>query len=315
MILRGRPRVAVWGKLAAATALCSRIAVCVSVGFGLFVLSLPAHAVEQPRAGRLDGRIRFVPYEPGNVVDIWTAPGAVMVIQFSKHETVANVAASDSHTLKAQPSGNFLFLKPMGTLPPQPVVVLTRTESGALRRYDFEFETRKSDLGPGANVDYTVVFTYPHEAYLRRLAAERAERARQERAETAALLRQQTDFAETSDPYDGTRNYRYVARGDRALAPRWVWDNGTSTAFVFPAMQRIPSLYRIDPDGKEATADYSVHGDTVIAPGTAPEWRLRDGRTVLEVYDLAYSPIGLTPGTHTVSPHVQRVLRTSLDAR
>lgn len=114
-----------------------------------------------------------------------------------------------------------------------------------------------------------------------------------------------------ADPYDGTRNYRYVARGDRTLTPHWVWDNGYSTAFVFPGMQRIPSLYRIDPDGKEATADFSVHGDTVIAPGTAPEWRLRDGRTVLEIYDLAYNPIGGTPGTHTVSPYVRRVLRTS----
>lgn len=303
------------GSLSAATAFCPRIALCASVGFGLLALALPAHAVEQPRAGRLDSRIRTVPYEPGNVVDLWTAPGAVMVIQFSAKERVVNVAASDSATLKAQPSGNFLFLKPMGDLKPQPVVVLTQTAGGQLRRYNFEFETRKSDLGPGANVDYTVVFTYPHDAYLRRRAAERAAWERREREAAWDRLHGENTAVQTLSPYDGTRNYRYVARGDRALAPRWVWDNGYSTAFVFPAMQRIPSLYRIDPDGKEATADYSVHGDTVIAPGTAAEWRLRDGRTVLEVYDLAYSPIGLTPGTHTVSPHVQRVLRTSVDAR
>jgi len=67
-------------------------------------------------------------------------------------------------------------------------------------------------------------------------------------------------------------------------------------------MQRMPALFRIDPDGKEATSDYSVHGDTMIAPSTAQLWRLRDGQTVLEVYDLAYNPVGKTPSTGTVSP-------------
>ena len=41
--------------------------------------------------------------------------------------------------------------------------------------------------------------------------------------------------------------------------PRWVWDNGYSTAFVFPGQQRVPSLYYVAPDGKESTATYSVH--------------------------------------------------------
>jgi type IV secretion system protein VirB9 len=42
-----------------------------------------------------------------------------------------------------------------------------------------------------------------------------------------------------------------------------------------------------------------VHGDTIIATGTAREWRLRDGNTVIEVWDLAYNPVGSTPGTGT----------------
>ena len=276
-------------------------------------LGMPALALEYPKAGRLDGRIRYVPYEPGNVVDIWTAPGAVMVVQFSSAERVVNVAASDSAYLKAQPSGNYLFFKPMAVLSPQPIVVLTRTGDGKLRRYDFEVETKASKLGADDDVDYTVVFTYPHEAYLKRLAARRAARARAEKEAAAERLKETT--AEMQNPYDGARNYRYVARGDRALAPAWVWDNGYSTAFTFPQMQRIPALFRINPDGKEATADYSVHGSTVIAPGTAPEWVLRDGQTVLDVYDLAYNPIGATPGTHTISPSVVRTLREGKNDR
>jgi type IV secretion system protein VirB9 len=290
----------------AAALLCAAPTAWLAVG-------APAFALEYPKPGRLDSRIRTVPYEPGNVVDISTAPGAVMVVQFSSAERVVNVAASDSAYLKARPSGNFLFFKPMAVLSPQPVVVLTRTEDGKLRRYDFEFETKQSKLGADDDVDYTVVFTYPHEAYLKRLAAERAARARAEKEAAADRLKQTT--AAMQNPYDGARNYRYVARGDRGLAPASVWDNGYSTAFTFPQMQRIPALFRINPDGKEATADYSVHGSTVIAPGTASEWVLRDGQTVLDVYDLAYNPIGATPGTHTISPSVVRTLREGKNDR
>ena len=279
---------------------------CPRVGAALlcFSLAAPALALEYPKAGRLDGRIRTVPYEPG-VVDILTAPGAVMVVQFSAAERIVNVAASDSAYLKARPSGNFLFFKPMAVLSPQPVVVLTRTADGKLRRYDFEFETKQSKLGAELDVDYTVVFTYPHQAWLRRVAAARAERRREAQEEAKWRLKAATMRAARADPYDGARNYRYVARGDRALAPAWVWDNGYSTAFTFPQMQRIPALFQIDPDGKEATADYSVHGGTVIAPGTAPEWVLRDGDTVLDVYNLAY-----TGRPHAGHAHDQPVGRT-----
>jgi len=42
---------------------------------------------------------------------------------------------------------------------------------------------------------------------------------------------------------------------------------------------------------------------------------LRDGQTVLDIYDLAYNPIGATPGTHTISPSVVRTLREGKNDR
>lgn len=275
------------------------------------VVSRAALGLEYPAAGHLDGRVRYVPYQAGNVVDVWTAPGAVMVVEFSEGEQVVNVAASDSAYLKAQPSENYLFFKPMAKLSPQPVVVLTRTANGKLRRYDLEFETKESALSADADVDYTVVFTYPQEDYLKRVAVARAARVRADQETAEKKLKEAT--AQMQNPHDGTRNYRYVAQGDRALAPASVWDNGYSTAFTFPQMRRIPALFRINPDGKEATADYSLHGSTVIAPGTAPEWLLRDGKTVLAVYDLGYNQTGATPGTHTISPSVVRSMREKTD--
>ncbi len=89
-----------------------------------------------------------------------------------------------------------------------------------------------------------------------------------------------------------SNNFHYIAQGDRSLTPLEVFDNGVSTVFRFPGNVRIPSIYVINPDGKEATANYSVKGDYVEVPAVAREWRLRDGHTVLGIWNSAYDPIG-----------------------
>ena len=271
-----------------------------------------ALAIQYPHPGHEDPRVRYVPYQSGNVTDIWTAPGAALTVQFGWNEKVVSVAESDSAYLKVVPVQNYLFIKPTGILPAQPIAVLCKTSDGKLRHYFFQFETVNKHLGAGENVDYAVVFTYPHQAYERRLAKRKAAEAKAVQKEARSRLDEARAVmnAATVDQYHGPRNYEYVARGDHQLAPAEVWDNGYSTVFTFPAMQRIPAIFYVQPDGKEATANYSVNGNTVVVPGTAPEWRLRDGHTVLDIYDLKYNPTGATPGTHTISPDVEREMRT-----
>ena len=96
------------------------------------VLAAPALAVEQPKAGKHDGRIRYINYDPDQVIQIWTAPGAVMEIQFAEGESVpeGNVAATDGSRLERKPRGNFLYLKAKGCLDPEPLLVTTKTPSG-----------------------------------------------------------------------------------------------------------------------------------------------------------------------------------------
>ena len=307
-------------------------------------LAGPALAIEEPQPGKQDSRIRYVDYDPANIVDIWTTPGAIMTLEFAADETIAGVAVSDSDRLKVDKRKNFLILKPRLCLQPEPIVVLTNLPDGSLRRYSFQIETHPEVCEPpaarpsasatpvsattndppqqqgniryiaadaladGSNTDYVVQFQYPSDEAAKRRAAAHvaAERWRKEKANR--ILASTTTF-DTKDPYSGERNLRYMWRGDISLMPRWVWDNGYSTAFVFPGQQRMPSLYYVAPDGKESTASYSVHGDTIIATGTARQWRLRDGDTVMEIFDLSYNPVGSTPGTGTASPLVTRMLK------
>src|SRR6516162_4783753 len=128
--------------------------------------------------------------------------------------------------------------------------------------------------------------------------------------------------------WDGTWNFKYVAHGNLSVTPRQIRDNGYETVFLFPQMQRVPALFRLQPgatrcnrehdDHNEATENPSVHrsgadGDTIIAQGTAQGWCLRDGNTVLEVLNFAYKAIGATPATGTVSPYVKRTLKGEND--
>jgi type IV secretion system protein VirB9 len=276
-------------------------------------LAAPAHALERTVPSRRDSRLVGAVYRADDVIPIQTTMGTPVVIRLAPDEKVAHVGYNDHQKrLGAQGIGNLVQIEavrvagdpPDFLLPPEPIYVYA-LKDGHTRLYVFELHINKPDGDP----DYVITMRYPHDAWLKRQAERRAAERRREQERTRELLRRQSDPSAYTGGA-GARNYRYVAQGDRRLAPLWAYDTGFSTYLIFPAMQRVPSIYRIDPGGAEATSDYSVHGDTVMLPGTAPEWRLRDGKTVLNIWDLAYDIYGATPQTGTASPQVRRVLKS-----
>jgi type IV secretion system protein VirB9 len=238
-------------------------------------------------------------------VHLSTQIGATLVVGFSDKETVSAVAETDTMHLSAAPKGNYLFFRPTAALPLQPVVVLTTLPDGKLRRYVFEIETvtTPSMANGVGSVYYSVEFTYPRDSNSAGAATKVAEAAQQAEIQYA-LQKPVTDLGA-----DG-RNWRYVARGDHSLTPIAVFDNGYSTVFRFPENERIPAIFVINPDGKEATAPTSVSGSYAQVGMTAREFRLRDGNTVLEVFNLAYDTMGKSPATGTVSKDVKREIKT-----
>jgi type IV secretion system protein VirB9 len=287
----------------------------------ILAATLPAlaQADQIPMSGSYDSRMRYVAYNPGQVVHLSTIVGATLVVGFGATETVDAVAETDTIHLAAVPKGNYLFFKPSAALPLQPIIVLTQRQNGSLRRYVFEIETVPdiSAANGTHGVFFSVQFVYPADeaaAAAARAAAAAAQTAKlneialanaQQTAATSILDNQRTN------PFVGPRNYKYVAQGDKSLAPITVWDNGYSTVLQFPGNERIPAIFVIDPDGKEATASYSVNGSTVQVGQTAREFRLRDGDTVLNIYNMAYNTVGHNPGTGTTSADVTRVVNAS----
>jgi type IV secretion system protein VirB9 len=86
-----------------------------------------------------------------------------------------------------------------------------------------------------------------------------------------------------------------------------VWDDGQSTMIRLLGNSRIPSVYVVGPDGKEAVANYSVSGDLITVHQVAPQLRLRDGDAVLCLTNNAFNPVGVNYATGTTSPDVVRV--------
>jgi type IV secretion system protein VirB9 len=279
-------------------------------------LPAPVLAEEMPAASPSDTRMRYVAYDPGQVVDLKVAVGATMVVTFGDAETVTAVAVTDSKDLSAMPRGNFLFFKSKAELPAQPVIVLTKTSDG-LKRYVFAITTTAAvpPSSPQPAFYYSVQFVYPREEALARQKAAAAKAAAARSAHKARLVAWRLHQAhnrleaETRDPSSNNVNWHYVAQGDRSILPLEVHDNGFSTVFRFPGNVRIPSFYIINPDEHEATANYAVKGDLVVVDAVARGWRLRDGQTVLAIWNKAYDAIGNRPATGTTSAGVERQVR------
>ncbi len=275
-----------------------------------------ARADQIPAGGKYDTRMRYVAYNPGQVVHLSTIVGDTMVVSFAPDETVTSVAVTDSLHLAAVPKGNYLFFKPGAPLALQPVIVLTQRSDGALRRYVFEIETVAApNAADGTKgIFYSVQFTYPADEAKAAAARAAAAAKKIEQLNETALVRasrQATNSifnAERTNPLDGPRNYDYVAQGDRNLAPLAVWDNGYSTVLQFSGNMRLPAVFVVDPDAKEATISYSVNGNIIQVGQTVRELRLRDGGTVLNIYNLGFGSVGGNPETGTASPQVTRIV-------
>src|SRR3546814_13192447 len=76
------------------------------------LLPPPAMAEDVPTRGAHDSRIRFVDYNPDQVVRINGVFRAASQIVFREGETIATVALGDTVSWEVAPADNALFIKP-----------------------------------------------------------------------------------------------------------------------------------------------------------------------------------------------------------
>ena len=87
-------------------------------------------------------------------------------------------------------------------------------------------------------------------------------------------------------------NIQYMMRGDRALAPTALWDDGRFTYFKYSTARDLPTIFTKLPDGGEATANFHMEGDTVVVHEVSKSFVIRYGQSVLGIRNDGYSPDG-----------------------
>lgn len=272
-------------------------------GVCLALLSLAhlASAAENPRAGPLDARVRFVDYRPYQVVRVRGLLRHSIQIEFSPEEDILQAAIGNTVAWEAAPVGHILFLKPREQQEPTNMSVVTHRPDGTLRSYQFELTSADDNDLKGQKPFYLLKYQYPADDALKR-RAEAAAIAEAAKANNAARALAESDTA-------GPRNTHYSVQGRASFEPRAVYDNGKITTFEFPENMVIPAIYLVQGDGTESLVAKTVSNGDVCLHALGSKFVLRLGDEVLCVYNESYFPEGLATGTMTSSPVVERVTR------
>ncbi len=305
----------------------------IAVLLGCTALAAPAYAAD---ASPADPSIEVVPYTPLKRVVVVGALDRATNFTVSPKEQIIRLTfgqeglwdGPNPDDLKAHGLKNNVALwprKPGRTN----LIMLTQDDKGDEHPYYFTLvvnQVRPMDVatvgalptmpdGAGNAVE-GVVMAYPdreradrtaqgRERYQAQAAAWQARRAKAAEAAARAKLAQ--------DQAAAPCNPHYTGQGDRVIAPVSVCDNGQATFFRYPGNMRPPSLFSLAPDGSEQWVPAHMAADgTIVADTVADEFHLRLGRSVLYVFNRAYNPVGVNPGTGTSSPDVMRTVRQAV---
>lgn len=252
------------------------------------LMSMPAHAAEEPVPSKGDPRIRFVDYDPNNVVTIYGKVGTSTMILFEPDEQLIDMVGGDTDAWQAASTGkrNGVFVKPAVSAPATNIQVITNK-----RAYNFDMRLAgKKDPGY-----LTVRFRYPAEKQ-----ATDAKAKEQERIE--ALL----------DQAAPVRNRNYTVQGAGELSPVEAWDDGVVTYLRFPERGQVPAIYAATGagDGLERIENVTVASDgTVEVHAVRRKFVLRSGSMVACVFNEGIDAGAPRPETNTSSPRVERIVK------
>lgn len=262
----------------------TRMIACALAG----MLSTLAHAAQEPVPSTADPRIRFVDYDPNNVVMIYGKVGASTMILFEADEQLVDMVSGDTDAWQAASTGkrNGVFVKPAVKAPATNIQVITNK-----RAYNFDMR-----LAAQKESGYlTVRFRYPT-------------------AEQAALAKAKTEerieaLLEQANP---VTNRNYTVQGAGELSPIEAWDDGTMTYMRFPQRGQVPAIYAStgEGDGLERVENVTVASDgTVEVHAVRRKLVLRSGSIVACVFNEGFATVVPRPLTNTSSPSVERVVK------
>jgi type IV secretion system protein VirB9 len=239
-----------------------------------------------PIKGTLDSRIRFAPYSPEQVYQLYGYVGYQIDLQFESGETFVGLAAGDIEGIGFVAQDNHLFLKPKAATIGTNLTVLT-----SRRHYQFDYSAsaRRPDVTQDP-VIYAVRFTYPPAP------------AHNETAEIA----KRTDEALAHASEGRPRNVDYWFCGNPAVKPIAASDDGVHTRLRFDPKAELPALFVRNEDGSESLLNFSMDEGDVVIHRVARQFVLRRGKLVGCVLNQHFEGGGDRLESNTMAPEVER---------
>ncbi|MDE2361075.1 MAG: P-type conjugative transfer protein VirB9 [Hyphomicrobiales bacterium] len=248
-------------------------------------LAFPARAEIAPAPGRSDARIRTVPYQRDNVVNVWGTRGITTVIVLGEDERIETVALGDSLAWQAVPdqSKHYLFIKPLEKDASTNMTVVTRK-----RIYSFVLRTG----GGPRRIVFKVRFTYPDEEADARLMA-----AARERAAMPNMRRAQAS---------SVQNFDYSYKGQANVKPEHVFDDGTKTYFRFAG--EVPGIFVVNTDRSETLMNYRREGEMIVVDKVSGQWTMRNGPDTACVFNMRAQSLSQSSNVERdVQPDMQQI--------
>lgn len=253
-----------------------------------------AFALDIPKGGRYDNRVKFVQYNPADVVKIIGHYGFSTHLQFSQTEEILSIHLGDDLAWKHHMSRNHLFLKPIEDDADTNLTVITNK-----RAYNIELLAREAKNIRSNSMYFQVNFRYPDEEAAKRKAEDEAEQIRKKM---------------NRDPFEGKAlNWNYWGKGEQSISPTQIFDDGTFTYLTFPSNRSVPAVFAVDANGNESRVDFHMHPEkpgTMVIHQVAEQLVLRQGDMATCIFNRSWDSIGVTDTTGTTVPGVRRVIRT-----
>ncbi|AXF05696.1 TrbG/VirB9 family P-type conjugative transfer protein [Paraburkholderia hospita] len=293
-----------------------------SVALVVFVAtSTCAFALDTPRSCGADPHVQCASYDPDQVYRVATMPGRAVMIQFEPGEHIVDHGAGigDAKAWHMAMNDSGALLKP-GALQPETNLVLVTNR----RTYTISL----ADVSASQPATWVLRFDYPDTRAKASAAQLRRQQAvaetlggAQARVTTPAAPAVTTSASATMSPV-GTvgaviktsasgsdTNMQYMMRGDRTLAPTALWDDGRFTYFKYATARDLPTIFTKLPDGGEATVNFHMEGDTVVAHEVSREFVIRYGQSVLGIRNDGYAPDGRYNASGSSLPGAARLSR------
>jgi type IV secretion system protein VirB9 len=232
--------------------------------FAIIVLFAAPALARQDTSAPGDRRIRVIPYDPDQVINLVGHLGYQIMVEFGADEQIENVSIGDSLGWQVTPNrrATLLFLKPLELDATTNMTVVT-----SQRRYAFTLSADEVSGPSDPALVYTLRFSYPP---------------------PPIVIAEPVIEPEPPPPEPVQLNFNYSFSGSRSAAPARVFDDGVFTYFQFAPDADAPAIFVIGADGEEELVNAQARNGSMVIDRIARTFVLRYGKERTQVFNDAF---------------------------